>query len=75
MLSVNLYFHRRSLFYVILFYLLLLFRASCVAYGSSQARGRKGAARVCHSHDKVGSKSHLRPTLQPTATLGESLTH
>ena len=52
----------------VLFLLLLLFRAT--ACGSSQARGRTGAAAASlhHSHSNVGSKTHLRPTPQLMAT-------
>ena len=47
------------------------FRATPMAYGGSQARGQIGAvaARLYHSHSYVGSKPHLRPTLEPTAML------
>ena len=39
-----------------------LFRAAGVAYGSSQARGRLGAAAagLRHSHRNAGSEPHLR---------------
>ena len=42
-----------------------LFRASPVAYGSSQARGLNGAtpASLHHSHSSAGSKLCLRPNL------------
>ena len=60
-------------FIFILFYLFfLLFMATPVAYGSSQARGQIGAtaASSCHSysHSNTGSKLHLQPTVQLTAT-------
>ena len=47
------------------------FRASPVAYGSSQARGPIGAiaASLHHSHSNVGSKLYLQPTPWITATL------
>ena len=47
------------LFYFILFYfiLFLLFRATPVAYGGSQARGRIRAVAASHNH--VGSELHL----------------
>ena len=47
------------------FFLLLLFRASCMAYGGSQARGRVGAiaAGLHHSHSNVGSEPCLQPAL------------
>ena len=42
-----------------------------MAYGTSQARGQTGAvaASLHHSHSKLGSEMHLRPTPQLTATL------
>ena len=48
----------------------LRFRATPVAYGGSQARGqiRDTAASLHHSHSNAGSKPHLRPTPQLTAT-------
>ena len=47
-----------------------LLRASCVAYGSSQARGwiRAAAAGLHHSHSNEGSKPSLRPTPKLMAT-------
>ena len=39
--------------------LLLLFRAIPAAYGSSQGRGRIGAAAVSHSHSHAGSELGL----------------
>ena len=47
------------------------FSAEHAAYGSSQARGRSGAtaAGLYHSYSNMGSKSHLRPLPQLTATL------
>ena len=49
----------------------LLFRATLVAYGSSQARGQIGAtaAGLSHSHSNFGSEPHLLPTPQLTAIL------
>ena len=46
-------------------------RAAPTAYGGSQARGQIGAmaAGLCQSHSNVGSKPHLQPTPQLTATL------
>ena len=51
-----------------LFYLYLLFRATTVAYGSLQAKGRMGATAtgLHHSHSNMGSKPHLQPTPQLT---------
>ena len=45
--------------------LLLLFRATPVAYGSSQARGwiRAAAVSYSHSHNNTASKLHLQPTI------------
>ena len=45
--------------------------ATTVAYGGSQARGPIGAlaAGLCQSHSNLGSKPHLQPTPQVTATL------
>ena len=56
-------------FYFVFIY--LLFRASSMAYGSSQARGWIGAAAtgLHHSHSNAGSELHLRPTPQLPATL------
>jgi len=52
-----------------------LFRTAPVADGSSQARGRIGAAAasVCHSLSNAGSEPCLRPTPQPQQC--GSLTH
>ena len=46
-----------------------LLRAAHVAYGSSQARGRSGAAAASphHSHSHTKCELSLRPTLQLTA--------
>ena len=47
-----------------------LFRATPVAHGDSQARGRIGAiaAGLCHSHSIAGSEPRLQPTPQLTET-------
>ena len=52
------------------FFSFCLFRATPLAYGGSQARGRIGAvaASLCQRHSNAGSKSYLRPTPQLTAT-------
>ena len=52
--------------YIIIFTLnnfFSLFMATHVAYGSSQARGRIGAAAagLCHSHDNTEFKPHFWP--------------
>ena len=58
----------KKIFFLFLF---LLFRAVPVAYGSSQARGRFGAAAASlhHSHNNVRSEPHLWPIPWLTATL------
>ena len=49
----------------------LLFRATGVAHGSSQARGRTGAAAASlgHSYSNSGSEPRLQPTPQLMAML------
>ena len=56
--------------YFIYLFIYLLFRATLVAYGVSQARGQIGAtdASLRHSHSKAGSKGALEPTPQRRAT-------
>ena len=56
--------------FLFFFFFFLLFRATLVAYVSSQARGGMGAtaASLCHSHSNTGSKWHLQPIAQLTAT-------
>ena len=51
-------------------YLFSLFRAAPIACGCSQAKGQIGAvvADLYHSHSNVGSKPHLWPPPQLTAT-------
>ena len=48
------------------FFLLYLFMATCVTYGSSQARGRirAAAAGLCHTHSNNGSEPQMQPMLQ-----------
>ena len=55
---------------------ILLFRASPMACGGSQARGliRAVAAGLRHSHSNARSELHLQPTPQPTATPDPSPT-
>ena len=57
-------------FYVCMYVCILLFRAAPMAYGGSQARGqiRATAAALYRNHRDTGSKLHLRPTPQFTAT-------
>ena len=52
------------------FFFFNLFRATPIAYGSSQARGqiRAVAASLHHSHSNAGSEPHQQPTPQLTAT-------
>ena len=49
----------------------LLFRATPVAYGSSQANGLIGnvVTGLCHSHSHPGSELRLQSTPQLMATL------
>ena len=56
-----------SSFFVL--FLFLFFRATHVAHGGSQARGRigAGAPSLRHSHSKARSELHLWPTPQLTA--------
>ena len=46
--------------------IIIIFRVTPAAHGSSQPRGRIGApaADLHHSHSNTGSKLHLRPTPQ-----------
>ena len=48
-------------------FLFLLYRATLVTYGSSQARGQIGAAAACLCHRLSNSRlePHLRPQLEP----------
>ena len=48
-----------------------LFRATPMAYGSSQAKGRirAAAAGLHHSHSNNRSKAHRQPTPKLTATV------
>ena len=58
-----------GLFFLFFFFSFCLFRATPVAYGSSQARGPIGVADagLHHSHSNLGSKLHVRPIAQLTA--------
>ena len=62
-----------TLFYlfIYLFSLFAFSRATPVAYGDSQAKGRIGAVATSlrQSHSNVRSELHLRPTQQLTAML------
>ena len=63
--------------HVIVFYLFIYFRATPVAYVSSQVRGRVGAvaASLNHSHSNTESNMHLQPTPQLMAINAGSLTY
>ena len=52
-------------------YLFSLWGATPAAYGSSQGRGRMGAAAASlhHSHSNARTKLHLQPTPQLTVRL------
>ena len=62
--------NREPLPVLFFFFFFVFSRAAPVAYGGSQARGLTGAiaASLRHSHSHAGSKPHLRPTPQLTAT-------
>jgi len=49
-------------------FIYLLFRATSVAYGGSQARGQIGAVAAGHNHSNTRSEPHLQPTPQLMAT-------
>ena len=59
------------LYLLIFIHFFFPFRATPVAYGSSQARGRirRAPAGLHHSHSNTGSELHLWSMLQPAATL------
>ena len=54
----------------LILFILIFFRVTPTAYGSSQARGqiRAAAACLCHSHSNARSKSSLQPTSHLMAT-------
>ena len=54
--------------YKFILFLFLFFRATPVAYGSSQARGQIGAAAAGLDHSHMESELHLQPTRQCMAT-------
>ena len=60
--------------YIYIFF--LLFRATPMAYGGSQARSliKATAAPLHQSHNNTKSEPHLRPTPQLSATLDPSPT-
>ena len=65
---VNVYIYECVCVYIYkIFFLVFLFRASPVAYGSSQARGLIGAVAAGHSHSHSHTRSEL--SLQPTPQL------
>ena len=53
-----------QIFFLNFYLFILLFRATGMAYGSSQARGQMGAAAasLCHSHSSARSEPRLQPT-------------
>ena len=57
-------------YFILTCFVVCVFRAAPTAYGGSQARGQIGAAAagLGHSHSNAGSKLHLQPTSQLTAT-------
>ena len=57
--------------HIIIYFSFCFFRATLMAYGSSQARDpiRALAVRLCHSHGNTGSRLHLQPTPQLVAML------
>ena len=63
--------YHRKLFFFFFFWSFVFSRAAPKAYGSSQARDgiRAVATGLHHSNSNEGSKPHLRPTPQLTATL------
>ena len=52
------------------YFIFVFSKAALAACGGSQARGLIGAVAAClhHSHSNVGSKLHLQPTPQLSAT-------
>ena len=61
---------------LLFFFIVFCFSGPHLRYGSSQTRGRIGAAAagLRHSHSNTGSGPHLRPTPQLTAVLDPSST-
>ena len=55
---------RNRIFFSFLFFFFWLSRATCMAYGGSQARSQIGprAAGLHHSHSNAGSELHLQST-------------
>ena len=67
--ACNIFFNHDHNFILFIF---SLFRATPVAYGVSQARGRVGAiaaAGLHHSHNNARSEPHLQSTPQLATTL------
>ena len=62
-----------TIYIITLTYLHMLFRATPMAYGNSQARGRigAGAASLCHSHSNAGSEHicDIHRSSQPSQIL------
>ena len=65
---IHIHTHTHTHTYIANIYI-LLFRATSVVYGSSQARGQiaVAAAGLCHSHSNMASEPHLQSTPQLTA--------
>ena len=56
----------KELLFIFIFHFWVSFKATPVAYGSSQAKGliRAVATKLCHSHSNAGSEPCLRPIPQ-----------
>ena len=65
-----LYIFHKCVYYIIII-LIFFFRATLMAYGGSQARGRikAAASSLHHSHSNARSEPRLQPTLQLMAML------
>ena len=67
---IDFFFFFLSFVFVVVVVVVAISWAAPEAYGGSQARGRTGAiaASLCQSHSDAGSKPHLQPPPQLTAT-------